>query len=253
MRSCSESPENAIEVDSVSKKFSTRSRDSVFGRTGAPSEVSILRDVSFSVKKGEMLGIVGRNGIGKTTLLRLIAGIYRPDSGEIRTSGSMVPLLSLGTGFNPELSAKDNVVFYGKILGFAHGEIMGKVDEIIGFAELERFRDVKLKKFSTGMGMRLAFATAVQIDPDIILVDEILAVGDPPFQKKSYDAFMRFKERKKTIVFVSHDLNSINSLCDRAILLEGGRIASQGDPSMVVNDYMGMLDGESREGREGRP
>ena len=242
MRNCSGSPENAIEVDSVSKKFSTRGGDSVFSRAGAPAEISILRDVSFSVRKGEMFGVVGRNGIGKTTLLRLIAGIYRPDAGEIRTCGSMVPLLSLGTGFNPELSARDNVVFYGKILGFAHGTITGLVDEILGFADLRGFRDVKLKKFSAGMAMRLAFATAVQINPDIILVDEILAVGDPPFQKKSYDAFMRFKERKKTIVFVSHDLNSINSLCDRAILLEGGRIASQGDPSTVVNDYLGMLD-----------
>ncbi len=244
MRSCSRIPGNAIEVDSVSKRFKTRSRDSVFSRAGDDSEIGILRNVSFEVRKGEMFGIVGRNGIGKTTLLRLIAGIYRPDSGEIRISGSMVPLLSLGTGFNPELSARDNVVFYGKILGFSHGQITGMVDEIIGFAELERFRNVKLKKFSTGMAMRLAFATAVRINPDIILVDEVLAVGDPPFQKKSYEAFMRFKEAKKTIVFVSHDLSSVDSLCDRAIMLEDGRIASEGEPGRVINDYLGILDGK---------
>ena len=233
-----------MEVSSVSKRFNIRSRDSIFSRTSKGSEITILRDVSFSVKKGEMFGVIGRNGIGKTTLLRLIAGIYKPDSGEIRTYGSMVPLLSLGTGFNPELSARDNVIFYGKILGFAHKEITGIVDEIIGFAELESFRDTKLKKFSAGMAMRLAFATAVQINPDIILVDEILAVGDQPFQKKSYDTFTKFREAKKTIVFASHDLNSINSLCDRAILLDGGKIASEGEPGKVINDYMGILDME---------
>lgn len=244
MRSYSGQPENAVEVDSVSKTFHTKNKDSVFSRAGSSSHVAILSDVSFEVRRGEMFGIIGRNGIGKTTLLRLIAGIYRPDSGQIRTHGSMVPLLSLGTGFNPELSARDNVVFYGKILGFGHGEIAGMVDEIIRFAELEKFRDAKLKKFSTGMAMRLAFATAVRINPDIILVDEILTVGDQPFQKKSYDTFMKFKEAKKTIVFVSHDLNSVNSLCDRAILLEGGKIASEGEPGKVVNDYLGILDAE---------
>lgn len=244
MRSSSEPPENAVEVDSVTKKFNTKGRDSVFSRAGSGSDITILDDVSFSVKRGEMFGIIGRNGIGKTTLLRLVAGIYRPDSGRIKTYGSMVPLLSLGTGFNPELSAKDNVVFYGKILGFSHKEITGMVDEIISFAELEKFRDTKLKKFSAGMAMRLAFATAVRINPDIILVDEILTVGDQPFQKKSYDTFTKFKEAKKTIIFVSHDLNSINSLCDRAILLEGGKIASEGEPGKVVNDYLGILDME---------
>lgn len=245
LKNYSESSEIAIEVDSVCKKFNTKSRDSIFSRINIPdSEISILKDVSFSVKKGEMFGIIGRNGIGKTTLLRLIAGIYKPDSGEIRTFGSMVPLLSLGTGFNPELSAKDNVIFYGKILGFTHKEITKMVDKIISFAELEKFRDVKLKKFSTGMAMRLAFATAIQINPDIILIDEILAVGDPLFQKKSYNAFMKFKENKKTIIFVSQDLNSINNLCDRAILLEGGKIASDGNPSKVVNDYLEILDKE---------
>lgn len=235
---------NAVEFVSVSKKFSIN-RDSVFGSKG--QDITILSDVSFSVEKGHVFGIIGRNGIGKTTMLRLIAGIYRPDSGQIKTYGSMVPLLSLGAGFNPELSAKENVIFYGKILGFTHGEISGMVDQIIAFAELERFSNVKLKKFSTGMAARLAFATAVQIDPDIVLVDEILAVGDPPFQKKSYNEFMKFKERGKTIIMVSHDLDSISRLCDRAILLEGGKITSYGAPDTVVNDYLGMLDSEKQE------
>lgn len=233
--------DNAVEVVSVSKKFSTN-RDSVFGSKG--EEITILRDVSFSVRRGHVFGIIGRNGIGKTTMLRLISGIYKPDSGQIKTHGSMVPLLSLGAGFNPELSAKENVIFYGKILGFTHGEISGMVNQIIAFAELQRFSNVKLKKFSSGMAARLAFATAVQIDPDIILVDEILAVGDPPFQRKSYNEFIKFKERGKTIIMVSHDLNSISRLCDTAILLEGGKIASQGEPDKVVNDYLGMLDSE---------
>ena len=244
MKSYSNHSENAVEVDSVSKRFHTKDRDSIFSRPGNNPEITILDNVSFSVKKGEMFGVIGRNGIGKTTLLRMTAGIYKPDSGQINTYGSMVPLLSLGTGFNPELSARDNVIFYGKILGFSHKEITGMLGEIIEFAELEKFKDTKLKKFSSGMAMRLAFATAIQINPDIILIDEILTVGDQLFQKKSYNTFMKFKEAKKTIVFVTHDLNSVNSLCDRAILLEGGKIASDGQPSKVVNDYLGMLDAE---------
>jgi ABC-2 type transport system ATP-binding protein len=237
--------EIAIKVESVCKEFNTRDNDSIFSKlTGSNQEgkIQVLRDISFEVKKGEMFGIIGKNGIGKTTLLRLIAGIYRPDSGKISTNGSMVPLLALGTGFNPELSARDNVIMYGKILGFSHNQIKNMVDKIIEFAELEKFIDVKLKKFSTGMAMRLAFSTAIQVDPDIILVDEILAVGDLGFQKKSYEAFTKFRERKKTIIYVTHDINSINNLCDRAMLLDDGVIKSIGNPSKVINDYLETLD-----------
>jgi len=246
--------ENAIEVESVCKTFQTIDKNTIFHhlfgqqKNGTNSNGSnelnenlVLKDISFKVKKGEMFGILGRNGIGKTTLLRLIAGIYKPDSGMIRVKGSLIPLLSIGTGFNVELSARDNIILYGKILGFSHDGIKEKVHEILNFAELEKFSDVILRKFSTGMAMRLAFSTAIQIDPDIILVDEILAVGDLAFQKKSYNAFMSFRERKKTIVYVSQDINSINKLCDRAMLLNDAKIESIGAPSKVVNDYLSIV------------
>jgi ABC-type polysaccharide/polyol phosphate transport system ATPase subunit len=241
--------DNAIEVRSLCKTFKidynksvSHTAEELNDKRYSSDKIEVLNDISFEVKKGEMFGIVGRNGIGKTTLLRIIAGIYKPDSGTVKVDGSLIPLLSLGTGFDIELDAKDNIIMYGKILGFSDKEIQQKILEILRFAELEKFANVKLKKFSTGMVMRLAFTTAMQIDPDIILVDEILGVGDVAFQKKSYDAFMSFRQKKKTIVYVSQDVNSINTLCNRAMLLNKGRIESIGSPSKVVNDYLGIFE-----------
>lgn len=241
--------ESAINVNSIYKSFRIDREKSIFSKTKESSKSDsnekktvVLNDVSFDVKKGEMFGIVGRNGIGKTTLLRLIAGIYKPDSGTITVNGNLIPLLSLGMGFDGQLTAKDNIMMYGKILGLSHNQMIEKIPNILEFAELEDYFNVKLRTFSTGMVMRLAFSTAMQIDPDIILVDEVLAVGDISFQKKSFDAFMSFRERKKTIVYVTQDVNSVNNFCDRAMLLNNGKIESIGDPSTVVNDYLGLFD-----------
>ncbi|MGC1929115.1 MAG: ATP-binding cassette domain-containing protein [Candidatus Nitrosopolaris sp.] len=204
-------------------------------------EIVVLNDISFQVNKGEMVGIIGQNGSGKTTLLRLIARIMRPTSGTIRTEGSVVPLLELGTGFDGDFSARDNIIQYGIILGFSLKQIKARVEGILEFAELEKFGDTYLRKFSTGMIARLAFSTAVQVEPDILVVDEVLSVGDITFQQKSYRAFRSFKEQKKTILFVSHNLDSIKKLCDRVILLHNGKLQSIGEPESVIDAYLSTL------------
>lgn len=204
-------------------------------------ELKVLDDVSFEVNKGEIVGMIGRNGSGKTTLLRLIARIMRPNMGTIHTVGSIVPLLELGTGFEPDMTASDNIIQYGIILGFSIKGIKAKVEDILKFAELEKFANTKLSKFSTGMTARLAFSTAAQVDPDILLVDEVLAVGDLSFHQKSYKEFTSFKERKKTIVLVSHSLEPIRKLCDRALLLDNGKIQSIGEPEKVIDVYLDTL------------
>lgn len=206
-------------------------------------KLRVLDNVSFDVKKGEMIGIMGKNGMGKTTLLRLMAKIYKPDSGSIIVNGSVIPFLGLGAGFQAEMTARDNIVLYGKLLGFSKREIEEKVGEIIKFAELEKFQDTKLKNFSSGMYARLAFATAIQVDPEIILIDEILAVGDIGFQQKSHNAFLSFKKRGKSIVVVTHDLNVIKQNCDRAIFLNDGKIHTVGEPSKVVEAYTNYFAG----------
>lgn len=243
--------ENIIEVRNVSKIFKVyhEKRNTVYETLAASlsrkkyyEELVVLDDISFTVKKGEMVGIIGLNGSGKSTLLKLIAGIYYPNKGKIITHGNLIPFLELGAGFQPELTAKENVILYGLILGFTKKEIRKKADEIIKFAELEKFSDTKIKNFSSGMYARLAFATAVQVDPDILLVDEILSVGDLPFQKKSFETFMQFKKKGKSIVFVSHGLDSVRDLCDRVIFIHKGRIHSMGEPSVVINAYRSIVD-----------
>jgi ABC-type polysaccharide/polyol phosphate transport system ATPase subunit len=238
-----------IRVQNVSKAFRVYQEEkTIFGkvrntltRRAFYEELRVLNNISFTVNKGEMLGVIGRNGSGKTTLLRLIAGIMRPNYGNIYTEGNIVPLLELGTGFDGDLTAQENIVQYGIILGFNPSEIRSKADEILEFSELEKFADTKLRKFSTGMVARLAFSTAAQIQPDILLVDEVLSVGDVTFQQKSLKAFSAFKENRRTILFVSHNLSSIRKLCDRAILLHNGQIAGLGDVENVIETYLGTL------------
>lgn len=238
--------EIAISVENLVKDFRIyhEKRDSVyeyitgfFSKRKYYERLRVLDNVSFDVKKGEMFGIIGRNGIGKTTLLRLIAGIYKPNSGRVVVNGSIIPFLGLGAGFQGEVTARNNVILYGKLLGFSRKEIEKKVDDIIKFAELEKFQDTKLKNFSAGMYARLAFSTAVQVDPDIILMDEILSVGDIGFQRKSYETFLSFKKRGKSIVLVTHDLGVIRQNCDRAMFLNDGKIVDIGDPSEIINAY----------------
>jgi ABC-type polysaccharide/polyol phosphate transport system ATPase subunit len=196
-----------------------------------------LHDVTFAVDRGEFFGIVGPNGSGKSTLLKLIAGIYVADAGAVRVSGLLSPFIELGVGLNPDLTARDNIVLSGTLLGLTRQQIEGRFDDMIGFAELERFVDQKLKNFSSGMEVRLAYSIAIQAEFDILLLDEVLAVGDQAFQEKCYATFDRLRVEGKTIVFVSHDLESVHRFCDRALYLRDGRPQLIGPTDDVIELY----------------
>lgn len=245
--------ENAIEIRNLSKSFRVfhEKRSTLYehlvgmlNRKKNYEKLNVLDNVSFDVKKGEMIGIIGKNGEGKTTLLRILSGIFKPDSGSVKVNGSITSFLELGSGFQPELTAVDNVILYGILLGFTRKEMKEKLQKILEFAELEKFADTKLKNFSSGMYARLAFATAIQVDPDILLVDEVLSVGDVPFQEKSFQTFLAFKKKGKTIVFVTHNLAQVQRLCDRAIFLMNGKIRKIGNPNEVVNEFYNVVDKE---------
>jgi ABC-type polysaccharide/polyol phosphate transport system ATPase subunit len=197
-----------------------------------------LVDVSFAIEKGEFFGIIGPNGSGKSTLLKILAGIYRQDRGEVRVDGVLSPFIELGVGFNMELTARDNVRINGALLGLSLPELRRRFDAIIAFAELERFVDQKLKNFSSGMQLRLAYSIAIQVDFDILLLDEVLAVGDQSFQEKCVATFDRFRDEGKTMIFVSHDLVSVSRYCDRALLLRSGRPVALGPPDDVIDAYL---------------
>ena len=204
-------------------------------------ELRAVRDVSFEIQRGEMFGIVGRNGSGKSTLLKCLAGIYRVDEKagqtELAVRGRLSPFIELGVGFNPDLTAYDNVIINAIMLGLTRKEARDRFDEIIAFAELEEYLDLKLKNYSSGMYVRLAFSVAVQVDADVLLIDEVLAVGDSAFQQKCFDQFYRLRAEGKTIVFVTHDMGAVSRLCDRAMLMERGRIVCLGDPDRVAREY----------------
>lgn len=196
-----------------------------------------LQNVSLTVDRGEFFGIIGHNGSGKSTLLRILAGIYRPDTGTVRVDGVLSPFIELGVGFNYELSARDNVAINGTLIGLTARQLEERFDSIVEFAGLERFVDQQLKNFSSGMLLRLAFAIAVEVPSDVLLVDEVLAVGDANFREKCLARLDEVRAEGKTIVFVSHDLESIRARCDRAMLLERGRSVVTGDPREVVAEY----------------
>ena len=202
-----------------------------------------LKDVSFEVREGEFFGIIGRNGSGKSTLLKILAGIYTPDRGSVTVNGEVSPFLELGVGFNPELSGRDNIFLNGTILGLANKEIRQKFDSIVGFAELERFIDQKLKNYSSGMQVRLAFAVAIHANKGILLMDEVLAVGDASFKGKCLAEFDRYRNDGKTVVLVSHDIPTVQRSCDRAILLRDGEIAKAGKAEEVCNEYVSKYGG----------
>lgn len=243
--------DNAIIVENVSKHFKIphEKKRTVFenivgifkGKNGY-EEFWALIDVTFTVKRGDTIGIIGENGSGKSTLLKLIAGVLYPDSGKIKVNGIMAPFLELGVGFQPELSARENVYLYGAIMGISKKEITKRYNEIFEFAELKKFESMKLKNFSSGMYMRLAFSTAIYTDPDIFLIDEVLAVGDESFQKKCFEKFEEFKRDKKTIILVSHSLDSVKNICKNAILLSNGKIVSSGESEKVIDDYHKLLE-----------
>lgn len=196
-----------------------------------------LRGVSFEIKKGEFFGIVGRNGSGKSTLLKLLAGIYMPNSGSVSVDGSLTPFIELGVGFNPELTGRENVFMNGALLGFDRSEMNDMYDGIVKFAELEMFMDQKLKNYSSGMTVRLAFSIAIRAKTDILLIDEVLAVGDAAFQSKCFDYFYELKKSETTVVFVSHDQGSLERFCDRGVLIDEGKVTSMGKISKVLREY----------------
>ena len=196
-----------------------------------------LTDVGFSVEMGEFFGIIGLNGSGKSTLLKIIAGIYQPDSGSVRVHGQMSPFIELGVGFNPDLTGRDNIRINATLLGLSRRELDERFDSILEFAELERFVDQKLKNYSSGMQLRLAYSIAIQVPFDILLLDEVLAVGDQEFQMKCFDTFRQMRADGKTIVFVSHDLRSVSKFCDRALLLEHGEMRALGPADEVIAEY----------------
>jgi ABC-type polysaccharide/polyol phosphate transport system ATPase subunit len=199
-----------------------------------------LREVSFEVERGEFFGIVGPNGSGKSTLLKILAGIYRADSGSVVVDGVLSPFIELGVGFNFELSARENIEINGILLGLTHDELGQRFDSILEFAELERFVDQQLKNYSTGMVLRLAYSIAIQVPFDILLLDEVLAVGDESFQAKCFQTFESMRAEGKTIVLVTHDLGTIQRFCDRALYLAAGAVQALGDPVDVVEDYLSL-------------
>lgn len=204
-----------------------------------------LSGVSFDVKKGEFFGIVGRNGSGKSTLLKLLAEIYRPSSGSIRVDGRLVPFIELGVGFNPELTGRENVYLNGALLGFSSKEIDAFYDDIVSFAELEQFMDQKLKNYSSGMQVRLAFSVATRAKADILLIDEVLAVGDADFQRKCFQYFRSLKNDKTTVVFVSHDMEAVREYCDRCVLLDSSKILYEGSPEIAAEKYIQLFNNTS--------
>ncbi|MGH7195580.1 MAG: ABC transporter ATP-binding protein [Candidatus Saccharimonadales bacterium] len=200
-----------------------------------------LKDINFEVKKGEFFGIVGRNGSGKSTLLKLLAGIYTPDSGNIQINGKLTPFIELGVGFSPELTGRENIFLNGALLGFNRKEMTAMYSEIVEFAELEKFMDQKLKNYSSGMQVRLAFSIAIRAQSPILLLDEVLAVGDSAFQSKCYEYFNELKKSKTTVVFVSHDRTSLERFCNKGILINNGKLVRSGSMKDVLDSYSDIV------------
>jgi ABC-type polysaccharide/polyol phosphate transport system ATPase subunit len=254
--------EIAIKVENLSKTFkiphekisTLRGAFVNLFRSKGYEKFNALDDVSFEVKKGEFFGIIGRNGSGKSTLLKILAGIYQPDGGKIKINGLISPFLELGIGFNPELSGRDNIYLNAAVLGLSKKQIDEKFDDIVRFSELRRFVDQKVKNYSSGMQVRLAFSVAIHANRDILLMDEVLAVGDTNFQSKCMQEFNRYKDMGKTVILVTHDIVTVQRYCDRAMLLRSGKIETIGDPEKVVSKYIyqNMSDEEKRMVDEGK-
>ena len=210
-------------------------------------EIWALRDVSFDVRQGERIGIIGRNGAGKSTILKILSRITRPTTGTAEIHGRVVSLLEVGTGFHSELSGRENVYLYGAVMGMRKAEIKAKFEEIVAFSEFDRFLDTPVKHYSTGMYMRLAFSVAAHLDPEVLIVDEVLAVGDSAFQAKCVNKMREIGRSGKTIFFVSHDMQAVKRLCHRAIWLDGGTIREDGAAEMVIDAYLESVDSFSAE------
>lgn len=238
-------PQTAIRVENLHKSFRLPTeraaglKQAIFnwlkGIKGY-TEHKVLNGISFEVKQGEFLGIVGRNGSGKSTLLKLLAQIYYPEQGSVTVNGTLIPFIELGVGFNPELTGRENVYLNGALLGFSRKEMDAMYEEIVHFAELEQFMDAKLKNYSSGMQVRLAFSIAIRAKGDILILDEVLAVGDAEFQQKCNDYFASL-HGNQTVILVTHSMENVRRFCDRAILIEQGRIAAEGSPEVVAKAY----------------
>lgn len=235
----------AIRVDNLHKSFKLPTeraaglKQAIFNRLKGVkgyTEQKVLRGISFDIKEGEFVGIVGRNGSGKSTLLKLLANIYYPDQGTITVNGNLVPFIELGVGFNPELTGRENIYLNGALLGFSNKEMAAMYDEIVQFAELEPFMDAKLKNYSSGMQVRLAFSIAIRAKGDILVLDEVLAVGDAAFQEKCNNYFASL-HGNQTVILVTHSMENVRQFCDRAILIENGEITADGLPDEVAKAY----------------
>jgi ABC-2 type transport system ATP-binding protein len=236
---------NAIEVDAISKRFrlsndrsnSLKERAVKLGRRGGRSDFWALQDISFDVPQGTTIGLLGHNGSGKSTLLKLIGGILRPTSGEIRRVGRLASLLELGAGFHPDLTGRENIYLNASILGLSKKQIDGRFDEIVAFAELEKFIDQQVKHYSSGMYVRLGFSVATNVDPEILLIDEVLAVGDENFQRKCLDRVKQFQKNGVTIAFVTHAPDLVRQICDMAVVLDEGKQVIHDKPSIAVREF----------------
>lgn len=245
----SERPGPALQVQGVRKTFripherTTTLAERVLSvfRPGSYEPLEVLRGVDLVVPHGSCLGIIGRNGAGKSTLLRVMCGILLPDGGSVSVDGTICEILELGLGFSLELTVREHVELYACVLGYPRADLHARVDAAIRFAELERFRDAKLKNLSTGMVMRLGFSTALQADTDILLLDEITSVGDRAFQHKCLETFADLRRRTKTVVLVSHDMEQVRRFCTQAVLLEGGKVLANGAPDPVIARYEDLI------------
>ena len=241
----------AIKVDRIYKDFllpheKHQSLKTTFtnifrGNRGSSERQHALKDISFEVKKGEFFGIVGRNGSGKSTLLKILARIYQPTSGSVEIVGRLIPFIELGVGFNPELTGRENVYLSAALMGFSKNEVNAMYKDIVEFAELENFMDQKLKNYSSGMQVRLAFSIATRSQGDILLIDEVLAVGDADFQRKCFNYFKKLKKENKTVVFVSHDMEAVREYCDRALLIQDSKIIEIGETAKVAEEYVRLF------------
>ncbi len=238
-----------VEVNNVSKNFklvfdkpATLKERLINFKSSKKRYLEVLKNIDFKVKSGEVVAIIGNNGSGKSTLLKIISKIIYPNEGKIITRGKVVSLLELGAGFHPDFTGRENIYFNASIFGLSKNEIDKRVEKIIAFSELENFIDYPVRTYSSGMHMRLAFSIAIHIDADILLFDEILAVGDQSFQQKCFDKIKEIKDDKKTILIVTHNLDAVNNICNRAIWLDHGIIKEDGKSKKVVNDYLKECD-----------
>lgn len=243
---------NAIEVDNVSMKFNLSRekvdslKDYIFKtikREIQYNEFWALKNVSFSVEKGDRVGILGLNGAGKSTLLKVISGVFKPTEGHVDKHGKMVPLLELGAGFDPQYTGKENIYLYGAMLGYTKKFIDSKYDEIVEFSELQKFMDVPVKNYSSGMKSRLGFSIATVVEPKILILDEVLSVGDAKFRKKSEKKIMSMFDSGVTVLFVSHSLEQVQRLCNKAMILEKGKLIAYGDIVPISEQYSKMIGG----------